>query len=89
MFAEFEFPKLRYPRVYRLVAIVIHDCNGTESGCEKGTLKILEDQAVRSFGGSMGYRCEKVCGNASNEQQISTLADQCLQIIREEQHRGT
>ena len=93
MFAEFEFPKLAYPRVYRLVAIVIHDCNETtvveeREGCEEETLKILENQAIRRFGRNMGYQCEKVCGNASDEQQISMLADHCLRIIKEEQQRG-
>ena len=93
LFTEIEFPKLLYPRVYKLVAIVIHDCNETtvveeSEGCEEETLKVLEDQSVRKFGRNEGYGCAKVCGNASDEQQISTLADHCLQIIREEQQKG-
>ena len=93
LFTEYGFPKLLYPRVYRLVAIVIHDCNETivveeSEGCEEETLKVLEDQSVRKFGRIGGYGCATVCGNASDEQQISTLANHCLQIIREEQQKG-
>ena len=90
IFAEYEFPELAYPRVYRLVAIVIQDCSKTAviEGCEEQTVKILEDQAVSRYGRNTGYRCQEVCGNASNEQQIPSLARQCLQIIREEQEGG-
>ena len=88
-FASFEFPKLTSDRINRLVVIDIYDCNNSMSEkCGEGTLKILEDQAVTKYGRNMGYSCEAVCGNASDIQQISSLANQTLQIIREEQSKG-
>ena len=90
LFSKYEFPKLTYPKVYRMVIMVIHECNETMAeGCGEGTLHILENYAMEKFGGHLGYRCENVCGNVSDEQQIPLLADQCLQIITEEQKRGS
>ena len=86
-FSDFEFPQLKYPRVYRMVALVIYDCNATKSEkCGEGTLKVFEDHAVKKYG---SYRCENVCGDISDEKQIPSLADQCLEIIRAEEERGT
>lgn len=90
LFTEFEFPRIKYPKVYKLVAIVIYDCDerGNETmseGCGEGTLKELENQAMARFG---SYRCEKVCGNVSDERQISSLSEKCLQIITDEQQKG-
>ena len=88
LFSKFEFPKLTYPRVYRMVIMVIHECNETMvEGCGEGTLQTLENDALEQYG-NIGYRCENVCGDASDEQQIPLLADQCMQIITEEQKRG-
>lgn len=88
LFSQIEFPKLTYPRVYRMVIMVIHECNETMvEGCGEGTLQTLEDNASQQYGNT-GYRCENVCGNASDEQQIPLLAEQFMQIITEEQKRG-
>ena len=85
---DIEFPQLKYPRVYRLVALVIYDCNGDKPEkctCGEGTLKVFENHAVRKYG---SYQCDNVCGNISDEKQIPSLADQCLEIRKEEEERG-
>ena len=87
-FANFEFPKLN-SRINRLVVIDIYDCNSSiVEKCGEGTLKVLEDKAISKYGKDVGYNCEAVCGNSSDIQEISLLANQTLQIIREEQDKG-
>ena len=87
-FANFEFPKLN-SRINRLVVIDIYDCNNDMAEkCGEETLKVLEDEAVSKYGKDVGYNCETVCGNASDILDISLLANQTLQIIREEQNKG-
>ena len=86
-FANFEFPKLG-ARISRLVVIDIYDCNSEiVERCGEGTLELLEDLAVSKYGNE-SYNCEAVCGNTSDEQQISSLTNDTIQIIREEQLRG-
>ena len=84
-FATFEFPELISDRVNKLVVIDIY--NMVEK-CGEGTLKVLKAQAISRYGIDMGYDCEAVCGNASNKQEISLLANQTLEIIRQEQSKG-
>ena len=88
-FAKFEFPKLISSRIDRLVVININDCNSkTVEKCGEGTLKQLEDQAVSKYGRGVGYHCEVVCGNASDNHKVTLLANHTLQIINEEQSKG-
>ena len=87
-FASFEFPMLN-SRVNRLVVINIYDCNSSMvEKCGEGTLKVLEDEAIGKYGKDVGYNCEEVCGNASDFQETSLLANKTLQIIKEEQNKG-
>ena len=87
-FANFEFPKLISDRINILVVINIYDCNNEMvEKCGEGTLKLLENQALRKYG-SLGYDCEVVCGNVLNKQQTSLLANDTERIIRENQRRG-
>ena len=85
-FANYEFPKLTPDRVKRLVIIDIHGC-GKDIGedCGEGTLRRLQRQAERKYGRSMGARCYEVCGNPWDEQQVSSIANDTLDVIREEQ----
>jgi len=86
LFTTTEFPQLTYPRVIRLVAIDIYECNEKKGEeCGVGTLKLLEEQAVQKYG-SKGYECHNVCGNALDAQEVPILAKKALQIIR--QHGG-
>lgn len=88
-FAKFEFPKLISARINRLVVININDCNSKiVEKCGEGTLKQLEDQAVGKYGRGVGYHCEVVCGSASDKQKVALLANDTLQIIKEEQSKG-
>ena len=87
-FASFELPKLISDRVNKLVVIDIYDCNNEMvEKCGERTLKVLENRAMSKYG-SLGYECEEVCGNTSDVQLISLLANDTLQVIREEQRRG-
>ena len=89
LFADHEFPNLIYPKVYKLVVLVIRECNQTViEGCGEGTLISLEEEAKKRYGVNKGYRCENICGNSSDELQTSSLAHHCLQIIKEEQSGG-
>ena len=84
-FATVEFPKLTHPRVVRLIVIDIYECNHKiVEKCGEGTLKLLEEQAVKKYG-SMGYTCASVCGNALDEHEVPFLAIKTLKIIREAQ----
>ena len=84
-FAEYEFPKLTPDRVQRLVVIDMYDCSvNTGEMCGIGTLAKLQRQTVEKYG-SAGYQCYEVCGNPSDEQEVSSLANRALDIIRREQ----
>ena len=84
-FAQYEFPKLTPDRVQRLVVIDLYDCiANTGETCGQGTLARLQSQAVEKYG-SAGYQCDEVCGNPSDEQQVSSLANRALGIIRKQQ----
>ena len=84
-FANYEFPKLTSDRVKRLVVIVMYDCSmNTGETCRLGTLVELQNEAMEKYG-SAGFQCYEVCGDPSDEQQVSSLADRALEIIREEQ----
>lgn len=85
-FANYEFPKLTPDRVKRLVVVDIHKC-GADIGeeCGEGTLKKLQRQAERKYGRSAGYACYEVCGNPWDEQQVLSLANDTLDVIRHEQ----
>ena len=88
-FGTFEFPLLINARVDKLVAINIYDCNNEMvEKCGEGTLEVLENQAISKYG-STGYNCRAICGKASDKQQISLLANRTMQVIREEQGKGT
>ena len=83
-FAQYEFPKLTPDRVERLVIIDIYNCSmNTGERCGQGTLAELQNQAMEKYG-SAG-NCSEVCGNPSDKQQVSSLANTVLDIIREEQ----
>lgn len=86
-FARIEFPNLQNNGVNKLVVINIRDCNKNNEKCSQGTLKVLENQAARKYG-YFGYRCQEVCGNASDEKKIDNLVNGCLKIIKEEQKKG-
>lgn len=84
-FANYEFPKLTPDRVNRLVVIDMYDCdNSTGERCGEKSLQTLQNQAVEKYG-STGYRCYEVCGNPQDEQQVPSLAEHALDIIRREQ----
>ena len=85
-FANYEFPKLTPDRVKRLVIIDVHEC-GKDIGeeCGEGTLRRLQRQAERKYGRGRGAQCYEVCGNPWEEQQVPSIANDTLDIIREEQ----
>lgn len=85
-FANYEFPKLIPDRVKRLVIIDVHECDkdiGEE--CGEGTLRQLQRQAEKKYGRGMGAKCYEVCGNPWEEPQVPAIANDTLDIIREEQ----
>ena len=85
-FANYEFPKLTADRVNRLVVIDIFDCDSnTGEKCDEGTLAELQNQAVEKYGNTTGYQCYEVCGNLQDKQQVPSIANNALGIIREEQ----
>lgn len=88
-FSMFEFSSLISDEINKLVVINIYDCNNNMvEKCGEGTLKLLENQTVSKPGRSVGYRCETVCGNATDKQQVFLLANHTLEIITGEQKRG-
>jgi len=86
-FANYEFPKLTPDRVKRLVIINVHECDkDIGEQCGEGTLRKLQRQAERKYGRSMGSECYgQVCGNPWDEQQVPSIANDTLDVIREEQ----
>ena len=75
--------KLTPDRVKRLVVIVMYDCGmNTGEMCGLGTLAELQNEAVEKYG-SAGFQCYEVCGDPSDEQQVSSLADRALEKNRE------
>ena len=88
-FSAFEFPKLISDKVNKLVVVDIYECNNKMvEKCGEGTLEVLKNLAVGKYG-TEGYICKAICGSTTNAQQISSLAANVIQIIREEQSKGT
>ena len=87
-FTAVEFPRLTYPRVIRLIAIDIYNCgHKTVESCGEGTLRLLEDEAVKKYGNT-GYKCVDVCGDPLDKREVPLLADKALKIIRQQRNAG-
>ena len=72
-----------------MAIINVHECDqDIGEDCGEGTLRRLQRQAERKYGRSMGAACYEVCGNPWDEQQVPAIANDTLDVIREEQ-RGT
>ena len=82
-FAMFEFPNMTPDRVKRFVVIDIYHDNGEQ--CRQGSLLDLRNQAVEKYG-SNGYICYMTTGNPDDPNQVNTLANAILHIIRKEQN---
>ena len=71
-----------------MIAIDVYDCgHKSVESCGKGTLRLLEDEAVKKYG-SMVYKCVDVCRDPLDKCKVPLLAEKALKIIREAQNAG-